>query len=252
MRINWKQIEKNRKQHVLNKNHDYDSMTGEEFENYVAYLLNKTGYTNIKVTSTSGDYGVDILAYKNGKKYAYQCKRYSEPVGNHAVQEVFSGKAYYDADEAVVITTNYFTPAAINTANKLNVYLVNRDELNKLIKQIQRTEVQVQKKPQQTNDSTEKLCADYSPEKILGPNYYKEKLQRPIGDYYASTKKLNSENNTEPNCNSDRLNRPIGSYYSPQKELDADYSQEKALRANYKKERSRITSQNAKYYIRKP
>ena len=46
---------------------------------------------------------IEIIAEKNGMKYAVQCKHYSSNVGNHAVQEAFSGKSIYNADVAVVM-----------------------------------------------------------------------------------------------------------------------------------------------------
>ena len=46
---------------------------------------------------------IEIIAEKDGMKYAVQCKHYSSNVGNHAVQEAFSGKSIYHADVAVVM-----------------------------------------------------------------------------------------------------------------------------------------------------
>ena len=111
----------------------YDDMNGYEFEQYCADILKKNGFSNVYVTKSSGDFGIDILATKDGWKYAIQCKKYSSKVGNHAIQEAYSGKDYYNADIAVVITNNFFTPAAIETANSLNVELWNKDKLNSMI-----------------------------------------------------------------------------------------------------------------------
>ena len=108
---------------------------GWQFENYTANLLKKLGYSNVKVTSGSGDYGVDVLASKAGLKYAIQCKLYSNPVGNKAVQEIYSGKDFYKCDVAVVITNSTFTKAAIQLANSLNVILIDRASLINLLEQ---------------------------------------------------------------------------------------------------------------------
>lgn len=51
-----------------------DEMTGYEYEKECAKLLGFKGFTDIKVTPSSGDQGVDIVAYKDGKKYGIQCK----------------------------------------------------------------------------------------------------------------------------------------------------------------------------------
>lgn len=64
--------------------------------------------------------------------YAIQCKCYKDTVGNHAVQEALSGAQYYHCMVAAVMTNNYFTPAAIETAEKTNVLLWDRDAISKM------------------------------------------------------------------------------------------------------------------------
>lgn len=113
---------------------NYDAMSGEEFEEFCANILRGNSYTNVEVTKASGDHGIDILATKDGLRYAIQCKRYSKPVGNKAVQEAYSGKDIYKADVAVVMSNMDFTPQAIEDARKLNVELWNRDKIYSLQK----------------------------------------------------------------------------------------------------------------------
>ncbi len=112
---------------------DFDSLDGIEFENFCAYILKKNGFKKVTTTKTTGDQGLDIIAFKNGKKYGFQCKRYSKPIGNSAVQEVFSGAQFYNCDYAVVITNQVFTKSAIELSKKLNVILYDRTGLNNLI-----------------------------------------------------------------------------------------------------------------------
>ena len=83
---------------------DYDLMEGRDFEYFCADLLQKRGFLEVEVTKGSGDNGVDILAEKDGVTYAIQCKRYEEPVGVKAVQEVYAGRDYYDRMVGVVMT----------------------------------------------------------------------------------------------------------------------------------------------------
>ena len=98
-------------------------MTGHEFEQYCANYLKKLGYTNVQVTPSSGDKGADILATKNGLRYAFQCKYYDGNVGNKAVQEVYAAKAYYGCDRCAVMTNSQFTRSAIDSAKRLGVVL---------------------------------------------------------------------------------------------------------------------------------
>lgn len=110
-----------------------DSMDGLQFERYCADLLEKNGYENVSVTSGSGDQGVDVIAYRDGIKYGIQCKCYSSTIGNRAVQEVFTGKTFYQCHVGIVLTNNYFTPAAIELAQRSGIILWNRDKLLQLI-----------------------------------------------------------------------------------------------------------------------
>lgn len=107
-----------------------DAMDGREFEFFCAELLRECGYNGIHVTRASGDQGVDIIAYKNGTRCAFQCKRYSEKVGNEAVQQVNAGQNIYSCFRAVVITNNYFTRSAKQLAKATHVELWDRDILH--------------------------------------------------------------------------------------------------------------------------
>ena len=53
---------------------DFDLLDGHEFEYYCADLLRKRGFKEVEVTKGSGDYGIDILAERDGVTYAIQCK----------------------------------------------------------------------------------------------------------------------------------------------------------------------------------
>ena len=110
------------------------TMDGLEFEEFTCDILKENGFKDVKKTQACGDYGVDVIACKNNKKYAIQCKRYKSSLGIAAIQQVYTGKDYYKADIAVVLTTSSFTRNAKNTAAKLNVQLWERTELQKLMK----------------------------------------------------------------------------------------------------------------------
>lgn len=98
-------------------------ISGQQYERMCAKKLKKHGFSNIRVTKGSGDQGIDIIAHMNGKKYGIQCKYYSFPVGNHAVQEAYAGAKYHDCNVAVVMTNSSFTKSAIELAKKTDVLL---------------------------------------------------------------------------------------------------------------------------------
>lgn len=110
-----------------------DGMEGHEFENYCADLLRKNGFVNVSVTPGSGDQGVDVIAEKEGVRYAVQCKCYSSALGNTPVQEVCAGKSMYNCHVGVVMTNNYFTAGAKQLAEKNGILLWDRDKLQQMI-----------------------------------------------------------------------------------------------------------------------
>ena len=114
---------------------DIDLMSGTEFEEFIALLFKKIGYSS-QVTKQSGDQGLDVIAIKNGSKIGIQAKCYSNTVGNAAIQEAVAGKSFYNCDKVLVVTNNYFTSAAIELAQANDVLLWNRDMLKEKIKEL--------------------------------------------------------------------------------------------------------------------
>ncbi len=114
---------------------DIDLMEGHDFEQFCAELLRKKGFLEVEVTKGSGDYGVDILAEKDGVTYAIQCKCYTTPVGVKAVQEAYAGRDYYDRMVGAVLTNQYFTTPAVEAAKKLKILLWDRGYLESMIEE---------------------------------------------------------------------------------------------------------------------
>lgn len=101
---------------------------GIDFEYWVKTQLDMFGWA-AEVTRASSDQGVDILARKGGLIVAIQCKRFSKPVGNKAIQEVSAGARHYMADVGVVISTSHYTKSAQQLAKTNNVYLLSVDDI---------------------------------------------------------------------------------------------------------------------------
>lgn len=108
-----------------------DEMTGIEFEQFCAELLERCGFTNVRLTKQSGDMGGDVLAERDQVKYVVQCKRYDSSVGISAVQEVLGSRSVYNCHVGVVLTNSYFTKSAVLLAEKNNILLWDRDELTR-------------------------------------------------------------------------------------------------------------------------
>lgn len=110
-----------------------DGMNGHEFEYFCADILRKNGFSEVNVTKGSGDQGVDILAVKDGVKYAIQCKNYASALSNTPVQEVNAGKTFYNCHVGVVMTNSTFTQGAEALAQATGVLLWNREVLQKMM-----------------------------------------------------------------------------------------------------------------------
>ena len=104
---------------------------GVEFEHEMCRILKKNGFREIRMTKTSGDFGADILAKRNGLTFAIQCKYYTGSVGVDAVQQASSGCQYYEADLPVVVTNSYFTRNAVQLAEQTGVVLWDGEWLRK-------------------------------------------------------------------------------------------------------------------------
>lgn len=74
---------------------------GYEYEVYCAELLDSLGW-QVEIKKKSGDQGVDLIGSRLGYRVVFQCKFYSSPVGNQAVQEAIAGKVFEQADYGVV------------------------------------------------------------------------------------------------------------------------------------------------------
>lgn len=117
------------------RDEDIDLMEGHEFEYFCADLLQRRGFQEVEVTKGSGDYGIDILAEKDGVTYAIQCKCYGAPVGVKAIQEAYAGRDYYDRMVGAVLTNQYFTQPAVEAAKKLKILLWDRGYLESMMEE---------------------------------------------------------------------------------------------------------------------
>ena len=113
----------------------FDSVEGHDFERFSADLLKARGFLEVEVTKGSGDFGVDILAEKDGITYAIQCKCYNAPIGVKAVQEVYAGRDYYERMVGAVMTNQYFTSAAVEAAKKLKILLWDRGYVESMMEE---------------------------------------------------------------------------------------------------------------------
>lgn len=107
---------------------DVAGLTPLEYERHCAELLNEAGW-KIHMTPATRDGGADFIAEKQSWRIIVQCKRYAEPVGNKAVQEVNSAVRLYQGNVACVVAPNGFTKQAQREAESLSVHLLHHSAL---------------------------------------------------------------------------------------------------------------------------
>jgi restriction system protein len=107
------------------------TMTPAEYERHCAAELQRAGW-HASVTKATGDQGVDVIAEKESVRIVIQCKLYGQPVGNKAVQEVFSAKAFESAQFAAVVSNREYTKSAETLAAASGVLLLHHSDLSRL------------------------------------------------------------------------------------------------------------------------
>jgi restriction system protein len=115
-----------------------DEMTGWEFERWLETLFLQLGF-EVERTPYRGDYGADFVLSWNGIRIAVQAKRSAHPVGVQAVQQVVASCAYYDCEQSMVVTNNYFTGQAMILARKNGVRIRHRDDLARALVRLDRS-----------------------------------------------------------------------------------------------------------------
>ena len=105
-----------------------DEMSGIEFEEFVAAQLRTVGWS-VTHTASTGDYGVDLIAKRDGACLAVQCKRQAKAVGVAAVQQVVAGALHHHCNRTVVVTNQGFTKAARQLAATHRCRLVGREQV---------------------------------------------------------------------------------------------------------------------------
>ena len=119
--IVWLALKKSKYDKLLNLTlESLKAMNPKEFEYTTAEILRRLGYKDVKVIGGSGDLGVDILAVKDGKKVAVQCKKYITKKVTSPEIQLFIGMMVteYKADYGIYVTTSYYTKDAYHLAMK--------------------------------------------------------------------------------------------------------------------------------------
>ena len=129
-------------------------MTPREYEEYVGNYFEKQGY-KIELTPQSGDYEIDVFAYKEHEKIAIQAKMYgnsTRKVNRQMIMELQGAKEYFDCTKAILATDGEVMPDAKEVASKLDIEILIIQAQTDIPKSQVRT----------ANTPKEKLIEEYS------------------------------------------------------------------------------------------
>lgn len=109
-------------------------LTGVEYENKIASMINKETSWTAELTKASGDQGADLILTKGPIKIVIQTKYHKSPIGNSAVQEAYAAQRFYNSDLSIVVSNSGFTKSAEELSQSTGVKLMTDSQLLDFLK----------------------------------------------------------------------------------------------------------------------
>ena len=126
----------------INSFKDADHLSAKDFESFIKDLFEKSGWYDAIITEVGkeykyGDGGVDIFAYRAGRKFAIEVKQRNiqSNVDVKAVNQLVTGAKLAKVNHMILVTNSYFTSEVQVRALRLGVELIDRDGLKNLWEQ---------------------------------------------------------------------------------------------------------------------
>lgn len=128
---------------LLMKLRDLDSY---HFEQFVADVWQERQGWNTEVMDKGPDMGLDVIGEppNDGPKTAVQCKRYDEgnKVTSRDIQQYAALRQQWsDISGVTVVTTSEFTSSAKDLAERLNVKLIDGEQLVRIVYRYDATDI---------------------------------------------------------------------------------------------------------------
>jgi len=122
-----------------------------KLEEYILRLFKAKGYDakhNVKMKGRSGVlHQLDVFAeYKaplHVSKIVVECKSYDKPIDKDIVMKLIHEVDDLGVDRGILVTTSYFTPDAVSTAEGYNIDLWDGAKLRELLREITLEEIAV-------------------------------------------------------------------------------------------------------------
>lgn len=124
---------------ILDDFRKIDQLSDKDFEFFVKDLLLASGWTDATITEVGkeyrhGDGGVDIFAYKAGRKFAIEVKQrnINTTVDVSALNQLVTGAKLAKVQNMILVTNSYFTSEVKVRALRIGVELIDREDLKSL------------------------------------------------------------------------------------------------------------------------
>jgi restriction system protein len=136
-----------------------------QFEQLVALVYRKLGYTVTRRGGANPDGGIDLVVEKGGQRTAVQCKQWKTwNVGEKAVREFLGALTDAGIQRGIYITLCGYTGHAKRLADKHGIEIVNEVGLAKMI---EGTDAQYDPETLEILNETRKLCPKCESEMVL-------------------------------------------------------------------------------------
>ncbi|UWZ85143.1 restriction endonuclease [Occallatibacter riparius] len=103
-------------------------LSGTEFEELIASLFRKDGYT-VRCCGGSGDEGIDLILQIASDKDVVQCKRWKNDIGSPVVREFYGSMMHANARHGFMITTAAFSQSARSFAKGKPITLISGSDI---------------------------------------------------------------------------------------------------------------------------
>ena len=137
-----------RKRQLLDKQKGIESirsLSWREFEEIVAEVFRRKGYSVAENTSLGSDGGIDVALKKNGDLTIVQCKQWrTQKVGVSVVREMYGVMVASQAVSVIIITSGLFTQDAQSFATGKPIELIEGSQLASLVKSVQESSDPIQ------------------------------------------------------------------------------------------------------------
>jgi len=108
-----------------------------QFEQLIALMYRKLGYTVTRRGGANPDGGIDLIIEKDGRRWAVQCKHWKNwKVGAKHMREFLGALTAAQICGGIFVTLNDYTSEARDFADKHRIEIVGRDDLVRMLESV--------------------------------------------------------------------------------------------------------------------